>query len=109
MKTKVFILSFGLFVVVTGSVITIEDWQQLSTVERIELIMTADELETEQKNLLLAVLQSEHDDDEMRGLAVDQAQASRLSAANASNFYERERWERAARFFEKTEARLQRL
>ncbi len=109
MKTKALILSFGLFVAAAGSVITIEDWQELSTVERIELVMSADELSSEQKNLLLAVLQSEHDDDAMRAFAADEAQSSRRRADAANSAYERERWEQAARFFANTEEHLRRL
>jgi hypothetical protein len=108
-KIKATVLAFSLFVAITGSMITVEDWQSYSQERKVELIMTAKDLTESQKHLLLTVLQLEHDDLELQKLVERQAQEARNMVSPESSIYENEQWRQAARYFESSAKAVQDL
>lgn len=108
-KIKVSLIAFGLFVALTGSIITVEDWQKFSQEEKIELIMTAEELSEEERTLLLTVLQLEHDDLELQNMAERQARETRLKVSSKLSPYVNEQWRQAASYFENSAKVIQDL
>jgi len=108
-KLKATFLAFGLFVTLTGSIITVEDWQLFSQEERIQLIMTTDDLTEDQRTLLITVLQLEHDDLELQGLVERQAQEARKRVNSKLSPYENEQWRQAAKYFEGSAKAIQNL
>ena len=109
LKIKTAGLAFSIFVAITGSIITYEEWKQLNPEELIELIQENPKLEAKQRNLLLAMLQSNAGYDEIADLFSRQSTQLRVDASKETNPYRKEQFSNAASFFEQSLNALRRI
>jgi hypothetical protein len=102
-KLKSAALVGSLIIALTGSLISFEAWEDLNPEERVSLIQESQDLEPEQKNILLAMMTSDPNDQEMIDMFSRKAKELRIEASKESKIsIRRKQLENAAKFFEKS-------
>lgn len=109
-KLKASVLVFSLVVTMTGSMVTIGDWEQLSMQQKIEIIEKNTELNADEKSLLTDMLVSgEEDAQKMEKVFLEKAKQLRLEASKVINPIKKIKLKDAANSFEQSVQRLNRI
>jgi hypothetical protein len=108
-KLKVSVIVLSLLVTLTGSIITIEDWERLNIQQKIEFIEKNTELTETEKSVLADMMESNDDPERLEKLFSEKASQLRLDASSATNPIEKIKLKDAAKSFETSLDRLSRL
>lgn len=100
---------FSLTLVLAGSYVTLEDWEQLGVQQKIELIEKNISLDEGEKRLLVDMLETNDDSQELEKLFSERASELRLEASKAINPIEKIKLGEAAGSFETSLKRLSRI
>lgn len=108
-KVKASMLALSLLVTLTGSVLTIEQWEQLKVHQQIEIIEKHVALGDSQKALLIEMLESRDDPEELRKAFSEKVGELRIKVGGESNPIKRIKYRDAADAFESSIKRLDKL
>ncbi|TRY29298.1 hypothetical protein [Aliiglaciecola sp. M165] len=103
------LLVFSMLVTLTGSVITLEDWEQLNVEQQIAIVERNVDLGGAEEALLVDMLKSEDDPQKLESTFSEKARELRIKADGASNPIKRIKYEDAAKAFEQSIERLRDL
>jgi len=108
-KLKASVLVFSMVVTLTGSIITIDDWDQLDLANKIAIIEANTELADEEKTLLVNMLQSNEDTEQLETLIGDKSKQLRLAADATLNPVQKIKLREAAGSFSRSLEKLGRI
>ena len=108
-KLKASVIVLSLLVTLTGSVLTIEDWEQLNVQQKIEIVDKNTELSEAEKSVLVDMLESNDDPQELEKLFSEKASKLRLEASTTVNPIKKIKLNDAAKAFESSLDRLFRI
>lgn len=102
-------LVFSLLVTLTGSVITLEDWEQLNVEQQIAIVEEHVGLGDAEEALLVDMLKSRDDPQKLNDTFSEKARELRLKADSAANPIKQIKYKDAAKSFEQSLERLRSL
>lgn len=103
------VLVFSLLVTLTGSVITLEDWEQLNIEQQITIVEQNVDLGDAEEALLVDMLKARDDPKKLEETFSQKARELRAKADSSSNPIKRIKYQDAAKAFEKSLERLRDL